>query len=166
MAGWPDSHRVSSPDSKANPRVSRDSAAPDRLSGADPFAVSLGAFVDLFLVDKSAESASQRTIEWYRYINGRAVRRFGADRPLDRVGAPELRAWLRRAIPTIAASSEEERGDDEDRGPEALGEADRGEHRLEHTPSYFTAPVAHVGRVYRRRRARRRSRAVTVSCRR
>ncbi len=94
MASSPDSYPVSSPDSRRNPRASLDSVAPDRLSGADPLAVGLGAAVELFLAAKAAEGASPRTIEWYRMINGRAVRRFGPDRPLDRVGAPELRAWL------------------------------------------------------------------------
>jgi site-specific recombinase XerD len=63
------------------------------LSG-DLFAVSLGAAVELFIAAKAAEGASPRTLEWYRMITGRAVRRFGADRPVDRIGAAELRAWL------------------------------------------------------------------------
>jgi len=105
MASSPDSYPVSSPDSRRNRRASLDSGAPDRLSGADLFAVGLGAAVDLFLAAKAAEGASPRTIEWYRYINGRAVRRFGADRPLDRVGAPELRAWLLELRETLSPES-------------------------------------------------------------
>jgi len=90
MASSPDSYPVPSPDSRRNRRASLDSAAPDRLSGADLFAVGLGAAVDLFLAAKAAEGVSPRTVEWYRYITGRAVRRFGPGRPLDGVGAPEL----------------------------------------------------------------------------
>ena len=105
MASSPDSYPVRSPDSRRNPRASLDSVAPDRLSGADLFAVGLGAAVDLFLAAKAAEGASPRTIEWYRYINGRAVRRFGADRPLDRVGAPELRVWLLELRETLSPES-------------------------------------------------------------
>ncbi len=105
MASSPDSHPVSSLDSRRNPRASLDSIAPDHLSGADPFAVGLGAAVDLFLAAKAAEGASPRTIEWYRYINGRAVRRFGPDRPLDGVGAPELRAWLLELRATLSPES-------------------------------------------------------------
>ena len=105
MAGSPDSYPVRSPDSKRNPRASLDSVAPDRLSGADPLAVGLGAAVDLFLAAKAAEGASPRTLEWYRYINGRTVRRFGPDRPLDWVGAPELRAWLLELHATLSPES-------------------------------------------------------------
>jgi hypothetical protein len=54
------------------------------LSAADPLGVDLDAAVDLFLAAKAAEGVSPRTVEWYRMINGRAVRRFGAERPLER----------------------------------------------------------------------------------
>jgi hypothetical protein len=43
--------------------------------------VCFGAAVDLFVAAKAAEGASPRTLEWYGMIRGRAVRRFGADRP-------------------------------------------------------------------------------------
>ena len=105
MATSPDSYPVPSPDSRRNWRASLDPVAPDHFSGADPFAVSLGAALDLFLAAKAAEGVSPRTVEWYRYVIGRAVRRFGADRPLDGVGAAELRAWLLELRQTLAPES-------------------------------------------------------------
>jgi site-specific recombinase XerD len=68
-------------------------------------AVSLGAAVELFIAAKAAEGASPRTLEWYRMITGRAVRRFDADRPVDRMGAPELRVWLLELRETLSAES-------------------------------------------------------------
>ncbi|MHB8958350.1 MAG: tyrosine-type recombinase/integrase [Candidatus Limnocylindrales bacterium] len=65
----------------------------------------LGAAVDLFLATKAAEGASPNTVEWYRYITGRAVRRLGPGRPLDGVGAPELRAWLLELRETLSPES-------------------------------------------------------------
>ena len=105
MATSPDSYPVPSPDSRRNRRASLDPATPDHFSGADPFAVSLGAALDLFLAAKAAEGVSPRTVEWYRYINGNAVRRFGRERPLDGVGAAELRAWLLELRATMAPES-------------------------------------------------------------
>ena len=105
MATSPDSYPIPSPDSRRNRRASLDSAPPDHISGADPLAVSLGAAVDLFLAARAAEGASPRTVEWYRYITGRAVRRFGPGRPLDGVGAPELRAWLLELRETLSPES-------------------------------------------------------------
>jgi hypothetical protein len=96
----PDSSPVCSPDSARRDRASLDSA-PDRLSG-DLLAVGLGAAVELFIAAKAAEGASPRTLEWYRMITGRAVRRFGTERPVDRVGATELRAWLLELRGTLA----------------------------------------------------------------
>jgi hypothetical protein len=55
MASSPDSYPVSSPDSRRNRRASLDSAAPDHLSGADPFALGLGAALDLCLAAKAAD---------------------------------------------------------------------------------------------------------------
>jgi integrase len=75
------------------------------LSGDDPLAVSLGAAVDLFLAAKAAEGASPSTLEWYRMIVGRAARRFGADRPLDRIGVAEVRAWLLELRATLSPES-------------------------------------------------------------
>jgi site-specific recombinase XerD len=67
--------------------------------------VSLGAAVDLFIAAKAAEGASGRTLEWYRMITGRAVRRFGSDRPVDRISAAELRVWLLELRETLAPES-------------------------------------------------------------
>ena len=47
-----------------------------------------------FCAAKAAEGASPRTVEWYRMILVRAVRRFGEARPVDAIPAAELRAWL------------------------------------------------------------------------
>jgi site-specific recombinase XerD len=105
MAGSPDSHPVRSLDSRRNPRASLDSSAPDRFSGADSLAVGLGTAVDLFLAAKAAEGSSPRTVEWYRYVLGRAVRRLGPGRPIDGVGAPELRAWLLELRETLSPES-------------------------------------------------------------
>ena len=79
--------------------------APDRFSGGDPLAVGLGAAVDLFLAAKAAEGASPNTVSWYRYVLGRAVRRLGPVRPLDGVGAAELRAWLLDLRETLSPES-------------------------------------------------------------
>jgi site-specific recombinase XerD len=67
--------------------------------------VSLGAAVDLFIAAKAAEGASDRTLEWYRMITVRVVRRFGSDRPVDRLSAAELRAWLLKLRETLAPES-------------------------------------------------------------
>jgi site-specific recombinase XerD len=67
--------------------------------------VSLGAAADLFTAAKAAEGPSPRTIDWYRMITARAVGRFGADRPVNRIGAPELRVWLLELRETLAPES-------------------------------------------------------------
>lgn len=67
--------------------------------------MSLGAAVDLFLAAKAAEGASPSTLEWYRMIVGRAARRFGAARPLDRIGVAEVRAWLLELRATLSPES-------------------------------------------------------------
>jgi integrase len=103
VATSPDYSPLCSPDSGRRDRASLDSS-PDHLSG-DPFAVGLGAAVDLFLAAKAAEGASPSTVEWYRMIVGRAVRRFGSERPVDRVGAAELRAWLLELRGTLSPES-------------------------------------------------------------
>ncbi len=103
MARSPDSTPACSPDSV---RLDRDSldTSPDRFSG-DALAVGLGAAADLFAAAKAAEGASPRTIEWYGMITGRAVGRFGSDRPVDRIGAAELRAWLLELRASLAPES-------------------------------------------------------------
>ena len=100
MATSPDSFPDCSPDSGRPTTGSLDS--PGAL---DAFAVSLGAAVDLFIAAKAAEGASERTLEWYRMITGRAVRRFGSDRPVDRISAAELRLRIRRASSQNARST-------------------------------------------------------------
>lgn len=103
MSRSPDSTPACSPDSARSERRSLDSS-PDRFSG-DALAVGLGAAADLFAAAKAAEGASPRTLEWYRMITARAVGRFGADRPVDRIGAAELRAWLLELRATLAPES-------------------------------------------------------------
>lgn len=100
MATSPDSFPVSSPDSRRQTADSLDTRGP-----LDAFAVSLGAAVDLFIAAKAAEGASDRTLEWYRMITGRAVRRFRHDRPVDRIPAAELRVWLLELRQTLAPES-------------------------------------------------------------
>ena len=54
---------------------------------------------------KAAEGASPRTVEWYRMILVRAVRRFGEARPVDAIPAAELRAWLLELRGSLASES-------------------------------------------------------------
>jgi site-specific recombinase XerD len=70
-----------------------------------PIPIGLGAAADLFYAAKAAEGASPRTLEWYRMIVGRAVRRFGEARPVDAVPAAELRAWLLELRASLAPES-------------------------------------------------------------
>lgn len=100
MPTSPDSFPVCSPDN-GRPRAS----SFDTRGPHDAFAVSLGAAVDLFIAAKAAEGASDRTIEWYRMITSRAVRRFGSDRPVDRIPAADLRVWLLELRETLAPES-------------------------------------------------------------
>ena len=60
---------------------------------------------DLFSAARAAEGASPRTVEWYRMITIRWVRRFGEARPLDSIGAAELRAWLLELRSTLSPES-------------------------------------------------------------
>jgi site-specific recombinase XerD len=105
VARSPGSSPVCSPDSFEPATDSLDTSSPDRLSGDDPFPVSLGAAADLFTAAKAAEGASPRTLEWYRMITGRAVRRFGHDRSVDRIPAAELRVWLLELRESLAPES-------------------------------------------------------------
>jgi site-specific recombinase XerD len=86
VATSPDYSPVCSPDTSGSSGTSLDSLG--------PIPIGLGAATDLFCAAKAAEGASPRTVEWYRMILVRAVRRFGAARPVDAVPAAELRAWL------------------------------------------------------------------------
>jgi site-specific recombinase XerD len=76
--------------------------APDSFG---PLALGVGAAADLFIAARAAEGASGKTVVWYGMITARCVARFGASRPLDAIGAPELRAWLVELRATLAPES-------------------------------------------------------------
>jgi site-specific recombinase XerD len=97
VATSPDYSPVCSPDTSGPPATSLDSLG--------PIPIGLGAAADLFCAAKAAEGASPRTVEWYRMITARCVARFGASRPLDAIGGPELRAWLLELRATLAPES-------------------------------------------------------------
>ena len=97
MRSSPDSTPVCSPDSLG--------PAGGSLDSLGPIPIGLGAAVDLFCAAKAAEGSSPRTVEWYRMIVIRAVRRFGEARPVDAVPAAELRAWLLELRGTLAPES-------------------------------------------------------------
>ena len=86
----------SAPDS--TPTCARDSfGAPGiALDSGGILAIGIGAATDFFCAAKAAEGASPRTVEWYRMILIRAVRRFGDPRPVDAITAAGLRTWLLR----------------------------------------------------------------------
>ena len=75
--------------------------ATDRISSL-PSAIGLGAALDAFCAGKAAEGLSPRSITWYRMIGERLAGRFGADRPVDALTPPELRAWLVELRATLA----------------------------------------------------------------
>jgi hypothetical protein len=79
-----DYSRVCASDSSADSTIAPDSSG--------PLALGLGAAADLFIAARAAEGASPKTVVWYRMITARCVARFGPNRPLDAIGAPELRA--------------------------------------------------------------------------
>lgn len=54
----------------------------------------LGQAAELFCAAKTAEGLSPRSISWYGMILDRLLTRFGAERPIDELSLPELRAWL------------------------------------------------------------------------
>jgi len=56
--------------------------------------LALGQAAELFCGAKTAEGLSPRSITWYRMILDRLIGRLGADRPVDGITPPELRAWL------------------------------------------------------------------------
>jgi integrase/recombinase XerC len=97
MATSPDFTPVCSPDSVG--------LIGDSLDSVTSLAIQLGASVDFFCAAKAAEGASPRTVEWYRMILVRAVRRFGAARPVDAIPAAELRAWTLELRETLAPES-------------------------------------------------------------
>lgn len=79
MATSPDYSPVCSPDTLGPSGTSLDTLG--------PIPIGLGAAADLFCAAKAAEDSSPRTVEWYRMILVRAVRRFGDARPVDRTSA-------------------------------------------------------------------------------
>ena len=97
MRGSPDSTPVCSPDSLGPSGGSLDTFG--------PIPIGVGAAVDLFCAAKAAEGASPQTVEWYQMILIRAVRRFGAGRPLDAIAAAELRTWLLELRERLAPES-------------------------------------------------------------
>lgn len=97
MRSSPDSTPVCSPDSAG---LNGDS--PDSVQG---LAIQLGAATDFFCAAKAAEGASPLTVEWYRMILIRAVRRFGSGRSIDAITAAELRAWTLELRATLSPES-------------------------------------------------------------
>jgi hypothetical protein len=93
VATSPDYSPVCSPDTSDPSGTSLDSLG--------PIPIGLAAAADLFCGAKAAEGASPRTVEWYRMIVGRAVRRFGEARPV----AAELRVWLLELRTSLAPES-------------------------------------------------------------
>ena len=83
MRSAPDSTRTCAPDSFGVSGITLDSGG--------VLAIGIGAAADFFCAAKAAEGASPRTVEWYRMILVRAVRRFGEPRPVDAITAAELR---------------------------------------------------------------------------
>lgn len=63
------------------------------------------AAADQFCAARAAEGASPRTVEWYRMITVRCVRRFGEAWPVDSVAAAVLRAWLLELRATLSPES-------------------------------------------------------------
>ena len=97
MRSAPDSTPICAPDSFGASGVALDSGG--------VLAIGIGAAADFFCAAKAAEGASPRTVEWYRMILIRAVRRFGDPRPVDAIGAGELRAWLLELRSSLAPES-------------------------------------------------------------
>src|SRR5436190_18880111 len=97
MRSAPDSTPTCAPDSFRPPAIAFDSGGVLRIG--------IGAATDFFCAAKAAEGASPRTVEWYRMILIRAVRRFGDQRPVDAITAAE-HAYLNLAL---KIGSQEER---------------------------------------------------------
>lgn len=83
MRSAPDSTPTCAPDSFGASGIALDSGG--------VLAIGIGAATDFFCAAKAAEGASPRTVEWYRMILIRAIRRFGSGRPIDALPAAELR---------------------------------------------------------------------------
>lgn len=97
MRSAPDSTPICAPDSFGASEIALDSGG--------VLALGIGAAADFFCAAKAAEGASPRTVEWYRMILIRAVRRFGEARPVDGIPAVELRAWLLELRSSLAPES-------------------------------------------------------------
>ena len=97
MRSAPDSTPTCAPDSFGASGIALDSGG--------VLAIRIGAATDFFCAAKAAEGASPRTVEWYRMILIRAVRRFGEPRPVDAIAAAELRAWLLELRSSLAPES-------------------------------------------------------------
>jgi hypothetical protein len=97
MRSAPDSTHICAPDSFGASAIALDSWG--------VLAIGIGAATDFFCAAKAAEGASPRTVEWYRMILIRAVRRFGDQRPIDAITAAELRAWLLELRSSLAPES-------------------------------------------------------------
>ena len=97
MRSAPDSTPICAPDSFGASGIALDSGG--------VLALGIGAAADFFCAAKAAEGASPRTVEWYRMILIRAVRRFGEARPVDAIPAAELRAWLLELRASLAPES-------------------------------------------------------------
>lgn len=97
MRSAPDSTPTCAPDSFGASGIALDSGG--------VLAIGIGAATDFFCAAKAAEGASPRTVEWYRMILIRAVRRFGDPRPVDAITAAELRAWLLELRGSLAPES-------------------------------------------------------------
>ena len=108
-AGRPGTDRATdwNPDPATDPAPEWDGrawGATDRVSTLS-HAIGLGAALDAFCVGKAAEGLSSRSIVWYRMIGERLVGRFGAERPVDALTLPELRAWLVELRATLSPTS-------------------------------------------------------------
>ncbi len=97
MRSAPDTTPTCAPDSFGASGIALDSGG--------VLAIGIGAAADFFCAAKAAEGASPRTVEWYRMILIRAVRRFGDPRPVDAITAAELRAWLLELRSSLAPES-------------------------------------------------------------
>jgi hypothetical protein len=81
---------------------------PNQMLGPNQM-VSLGRAADVFRAVKEAEGLSPRSIVWYAMILDRLIGRFGAERAVDELAPPELRAWLVELRATLAPVSVENR---------------------------------------------------------
>lgn len=107
--GWglPDRATDSYPDPATDPVAGWDGRA---WGATDPVrslthTIGLAAALEAFCAGKAAEGLSPRSITWYRMIGQRLVARFGAERPVDALTPPEVRAWLVELRTTLSPMS-------------------------------------------------------------